>query len=160
VIDAGRCLAWVMQKPGIIPLELRRLIGDRIYGCDDCQEVCPPTVRFGPRHVAPPTAVATPWKRVLPLLTGTDDDLLREWGRWYLADRDPRWIRRNALVVLGNIADVADPTVRAALAHYVAHDDPMLRAHAVWAARTLGLVGVLPVDDPDPDVQRELAVIW
>ncbi len=45
---------------------------------------------------------------MLALLTGTDDEVLESWGRWYLADRDPRWVRRNALVVLGNTADPTD----------------------------------------------------
>ncbi len=42
VVDARRCLAWIVQAPGPIPLEFRTVLGDRIYGCDDCQEVCPP----------------------------------------------------------------------------------------------------------------------
>ena len=53
VIDGARCLAWVLQRPGAIPVELRSAIGDRIYGCDDCQEACPPTVRLGRRHRRP-----------------------------------------------------------------------------------------------------------
>ena len=52
VIDANRCLAWVLQKPGPIPLELRAAVGDRIYGCDDCQEACPPN-RLEIRRAAP-----------------------------------------------------------------------------------------------------------
>ena len=48
MIDAGRCLSWILQKPGTIPLEWREPIGDRIYGCDDCQDVCPISVRLGP----------------------------------------------------------------------------------------------------------------
>ena len=46
VIDANRCLAWLLQKPGVFPREYRVALGDRLYGCDDCQEVCPPNVRF------------------------------------------------------------------------------------------------------------------
>ncbi|MGB8861507.1 MAG: tRNA epoxyqueuosine(34) reductase QueG [Ilumatobacteraceae bacterium] len=166
VVDAGRCLAWVLQKPGAIPRHLRAAVGDRIYGCDDCQEVCPPTVRFGPRHLAPSTVgadaphlggrLATAWLPVLRLLTADDDALMRLWGRWYLADREPRWIRRNALVVLGNVGDAADVEVQQVLAEYLAHDDPILRAHAVWAGRRLGLHHLMPTSDPHPDVQLEL----
>ncbi|MDP2291467.1 MAG: tRNA epoxyqueuosine(34) reductase QueG [Actinomycetota bacterium] len=156
VIDAGRCLAWVLQKPGIIPRHLRAAVGDRIYGCDDCQEVCPPTVRFGPKHAAPAVPAATAWMAVLPMLTGSDEDLIARWGRWYLADRHPRWIRRNALVVLGNIGDAADAAVQQVLAEYLADDDPMLRVHAVWAARRLGLGHLMPATDPHPDVRQEL----
>jgi epoxyqueuosine reductase len=42
VLDARRCLAWLLEAPGPIPRELREAVGDRIYGCDACQEVCPP----------------------------------------------------------------------------------------------------------------------
>jgi epoxyqueuosine reductase len=156
VIDARRCLAWVLQKPGIIPAELRPAIGDRIYGCDDCQEVCPPTVRLEVRHRHAGTPAA--WVPVLDLLTDSDDELLAAHGSWYLAERDPRWWRRNALVVLGNTADAADPAVVDVLRRYLADPDPMLRAHAVWAAARLGLHALLPPGDPDDAVAAELAV--
>lgn len=140
VIDAGRCLAWVLQKPGIIPEHLRSAVGDRIYGCDDCQSVCPPTVRLGHRQPAPePSVPVRAWMPVLALLQGSDEEVLQRWGRWYLADRDPRWVRRNALVVLGNIGDPTDAAVQAVLADYRAHADPVLRLHAVWASERLGL---------------------
>ena len=45
VVDARRCLAWLVQQPGSFPVEYREALGDRIYGCDDCQEVCPPNRR-------------------------------------------------------------------------------------------------------------------
>lgn len=142
VIDAARCLAWVLQKPGIIPEHLRAAVGDRLYGCDDCQEVCPVTVRLG--HRAPGAAEPHPaaWVEVLALLTGSDDEVLARWGRWYLSERDPRWIRRNALVVLGNAGDAGAAgaaEVRQVLADYRAHTDPVLRVHAVWATERLGL---------------------
>ena len=52
VLDARRCLAWLVQAPGIFPFEYRVALGDRLYGCDDCQEVCPPNRRSARR--APP----------------------------------------------------------------------------------------------------------
>lgn len=139
VVDAGRCLAWALQKPGTIPHALRELVADRIYGCDDCQEVCPPTIRFGPTRRAPEQAAAKAWLSVLELLNCSDEALLARWSPWYLADRDPRWIRRNALVVLGNTGDANDREVRATIGDYVTHDDPILREHAQWAANRLGL---------------------
>lgn len=156
VIDAGRCLAWVLQKPGVIARELRAAVGDRLYGCDDCQDVCPPTVRFGHRTPAPPAEAVTAWLPILALLTASDSEVIARWGRWYLADRDPRWIRRNALVVLGNVGDSHDAAVQQVVRDYLAHNDPMLRVHAVWAARQLGLDHLMPATDPDTDVQLEL----
>jgi epoxyqueuosine reductase len=155
VIDAGRCLAWIIQKPGMMDRRWRGAIGDRIYGCDDCQSVCPPTVRNAAKHRAPEAEVE-PWVSVIEILDATDSEVLQRWGRWYIADRDPRWVRRNALVVLGNVGHAHDAEVRRCLTHYLGHDDPMLRAHAVWAARRLALDSLLPIDDADPMVIEEL----
>jgi len=157
VVDASRCLSWLLQKPGTFPAELRTALGDRMYGCDDCQEVCPPTVRLGPRHRSSPSGEVQVDVPVLELLEASDDEVLRRWGRWYIAGRDPRWLRRNALVVLGNVGDGTDPRTRRAVLHALRGDDPVVRAHAVWAARRLGLDHLLPVEDTDPDVARELA---
>lgn len=156
VVDAARCIAWLLQKPGIIDPRFREAIGDRIYGCDECQEVCPPTVRLGARHRTTTAAAVQPHVDVLALLEGSDDDVLATCGEWYLADRDPRWLRRNALVILGNSADRDDGRVVATLARYLADRDPILRAHAVWAVRRLSLDHLLPSSDPDPDVHAEL----
>jgi epoxyqueuosine reductase len=139
VIDANRCLAWVLQAPGPIPVHLRDAVGDRIYGCDDCQDVCPPTVRLGPRHRLAPAAPAEAWIDVLELLDADDATLLDRHGRWYISGRDPRWLRRNALVVLGNTADPDDGRVIATLGRYRQHDDPILAEHARWASGRLGI---------------------
>ncbi|HWC68489.1 MAG TPA: tRNA epoxyqueuosine(34) reductase QueG [Acidimicrobiales bacterium] len=159
VVDAGRCLAWLVQKPGVFPRQYRRALGDRIYGCDDCQEVCPPNQRTERRHPAPPADDAhQAWVPLLELLAADDATLLARHGRWYIPQRDPRWLRRNALIALGNTADPDDPAVGAALDAALHDADPTLRAHAVWAARRLGrddLVGTL-AGDPDPDVRAEL----
>ena len=155
VIDAGRCLAWILQKPGIIDRQWRGVMGDRIYGCDDCQTVCPPTVRSATKHRAAEVEVE-PWVSLIDLLDAGDAEIIQRWGRWYIADRDPRWVRRNALVALGNIGRADDVDVRRCLAQYLGGGDAVLRAHAVWAARRLGLDSLLPADDPDPQVADEL----
>jgi epoxyqueuosine reductase len=96
---------------------------------------------------------------LLDLLAADDQTLLARHGRWYLAGRDPRWLRRNALIAVGNVADPADPDVIAMLARYLGDPDPMLRAHAVWACRRLGredlLVALVGADEPE--VAEELA---
>lgn len=155
VIDASRCLAWVLQKPGIIPTDLRQAVGDRLYGCDDCQTSCPPSMRLGPRQ-ANLTAADDAWVDAVDLLDATDEEILARWGRWYLADRDPVWLRRNALVIVGNSGTPVAPVVVETIRRYLAHARPELRAHAVWAARCLGLHSMIPTTDPHPDVQAEL----
>jgi epoxyqueuosine reductase len=132
VIDANRCLAWILQRPGSIPVEYRAAVGDRIYGCDDCQTACPPTVHLGRRHrrqVAAPEA----WVDALDLLEADDDTLLARHGRWYIAGRDPRWLRRNALVVLGNVGDPGDPRCQAVLGDYRSGGDEVLAETAAWS---------------------------
>ena len=171
VIDARRCLAWLVQKPGIFPREFRVALGDRLYGCDDCQTSCPPTVRLHARHHARIAPIAGPgaFVDVIELLNESNESLLEKYGSWYLADRDPRWLRRNGLIILGNIAPVDSSArensvmnpVEQVLRRYLGDIDPMLRLHAVWAAVRLGrrdLVGLLSVDT-DESVRDEYSQI-
>ena len=117
----------------------------------------PPTVRLGARHaLAVDVHDSEPVVDVLDLLAAPDSVLLHRWGRWYLAGRDPRWLRRNALIIIGNSGASSNPLVVSTLVEYLAHHDPMLRSHAVWAARSLHLDALLPADDPDADVLAEL----
>ena len=154
VVDARRCLAWLLQKPGVFDRRYRVALGDRMYGCDDCQEVCPPTTRRQLR-VTPPDG-ARPWVDVESFLELDDAELLEEVDWWYVADRNPDWIRRNALIVLGNIGEPSSPRVRRLIVRYLEHPDPMLRAHAVWSAARLGMNDVIPKYDTAPLVVDEL----
>ena len=93
---------------------------------------------------------------VAELLEADDETLLERHGRFYIAGRDPRWLRRNALIVLGNIGDGNDRGTGALLERHLGHPDPILRAHAVWAAARLARHDLLPAADPDPMVVAEL----
>ncbi|HET9610443.1 MAG TPA: tRNA epoxyqueuosine(34) reductase QueG [Acidimicrobiales bacterium] len=163
VVDARRCLAWLLQDDGAFPREHRVALGDRIYGCDDCQEVCPPNRRVARAVPAPPVDGADATVDLLDLLAATDDELLDRHGRWYVPRRQARYLRRNALIVLANVADPADGRVATALRAALAAPDGLVRAHAVWAARRLArddlVRGTCPPldDDPDPLVRAELA---
>lgn len=134
VVDARRCLAWLVQAPGSIPEEYRVAMADRVYGCDDCQEVCPPS-RRGPQGNRPPSSAQ--WVDLLDMVSASDDELLARFGRWYIADRDPRHLRRNALVALGNTAHPDDGRVRRHLQRFAAGEDGMLAEHARWALARL-----------------------
>jgi epoxyqueuosine reductase len=135
VVDARRCLAWLLQKPGTFDPQYRVALGTRIYGCDDCQEACPPTMRRAlDRTVGDERTTVD----AIELLTASDARVLQLVGEWYVADRNPRWVRRNALLVLGN-SGVRNDDVVAVLARYLHGDDELLREHAQWAAQRLGL---------------------
>jgi epoxyqueuosine reductase len=139
VLDARRCLAWLVQAPGPFPVEYREALGDRIYGCDDCQQVCPINRTAARRRPpGPPEPGSVGAVDLLDLLGSSDADLLAAHGRWYVADRDPRYLRRNALVALGNVGDGTDPATADTLARYLAGDDELLAEHARWAAGRLG----------------------
>lgn len=133
VIDARRCLAWLLQKSGTFPTEMRAALGDRIYGCDECQEVCPPTVRLGHRTMSTAAPGLGEWVDPLAMLMMSDDELLDSYGLWYIAERDPRWLRRNAIIVLGNTTDPDDSETLAALQRVIDGEDAVLAEHAQWA---------------------------
>lgn len=162
VLDARKCLAWLVQAPGVFPRQYRAAVGDRIYGCDDCQEVCPPNraqsraqdrrhggdgrpAPGGCAHGAdrPASPHHGPTVDLLDLLGATDEQLLVTYGRWYVPRREPRYLRRNALIALGNLGhqgQAGGPSGDAAamVARYLAGPDELLRAHAVWAAYRAG----------------------
>jgi epoxyqueuosine reductase len=73
------------------------------------------------------------------MLQAEDSELLSEFGRWYIPRRDPRYLRRNALLALGNTADPRSVEVRSEIERFVSSDidDEMLQEHAQWALRRL-----------------------
>jgi epoxyqueuosine reductase len=158
-LDARRCLAWLLQAGGPFPLEHRAALGDRLYGCDECQERCPANRRAErDARPAPPDPGAQPHLDVLDILAASDAELEDRIGRWYIPGREMRYVRRNALVVLGNIGPPSDPEVTDALTRYLTHPDPLLRGHAVWAAGRLGRTELLDlVGTGDEFVDEELA---
>lgn len=142
VVDARRCLAWLLQKPGTFDPAYRDALGTRIYGCDDCQDVCPPSRRGALDRTYGDERASVD---ALELLTASDAGVLRIAKKWYVADRNPRWVRRNALLVLGNSA-VRSDEVQSVLAVYLQGDDVLLKEHAQWAARKLGLEHLITED--------------
>jgi epoxyqueuosine reductase len=158
-LDARKCLAWLLQAPGVFPAEYRVALGDRIYGCDACQESCPVNRLAERRHPLPEAETgAQAHIDVLALLGYDDAELDEQIGRWYIPGRDFRFVRRNALIVLGNIGNGSDPRVSAALVKALSDEDPIIRAHGVWAAARLGRHDLLELvrHDTDPLVTAEL----
>ena len=162
-LDARRCLAWLLQQAGVFPRQHRAALGNRFYGCDSCQSVCP--VGKSDRAVGNSDKAAVHGREpgvdgtdiskvdILALLSSTDEKLLRKYGRFYIPKRQPRYLRRNALVVLGNLGDPQSPEVRKALIAALADADPIIRAHAVWVARTMGLEDLAEAAKLDPDAR-------
>jgi epoxyqueuosine reductase len=129
VLDANRCLSYWTQMPGEIPGDVMDALDDRVYGCDICQDACPWNRGIEKRLAeaelgdeAQPTVSLADW------LTRDDRDLVEELERLYVPRNDARWLRRNALVALGNVCDDSE-----AAAGFVDDPDPTLRSAAVRA---------------------------
>ena len=140
VLDARRCLAWLLQADGVFPIEHRIALGRRIYGCDDCQEVCPFNSRITrARELRPSSENADIEVGLVELLKSDDDELMARFGHWYIPRRRPEYLRRNALVALGNTGSPGEPAVRQALEVCLGSESSIVRSHAVWTAKRLGL---------------------
>jgi epoxyqueuosine reductase len=138
VLDARRCLAWLLQAGGSFPVEYRRALGTRIYGCDECQRACPINELADRRVPAPVGSEEEHPVDLVALLESDDGELMAAFGRWYVPDRDPRYLRRNALVALGNSGSGHHPGTERVLRRYLTATDPIIVEHATWAARQLG----------------------
>ncbi len=126
-LDATRCLAYWTQVPEPIPPAYRAALGAQVYGCDVCQDVCPWNRGIERRRAAePPDAGAH-----VDLVAWLEGDL-GAFGRLYVPRRDPRWLRRNALVAAGNVG-APRGRLRRAVERHARGGDPMLAEHARWA---------------------------
>ena len=145
VLDNSRCISYLtIENRGAIPLELRPLIGDWIFGCDICQDVCPVNrkARVGKAYAELTRDAEGRARPELIELLSLDDDGFRERFRQSAVLRaKPEGMRRNVCVALGNIAD---PTTVGPLTR-VLNDDgsPIVRGHAAWALGRIGGPGAI-----------------
>ena len=133
VLDARRCLAYLtIEHPGSIPEEFRPLVGDRLFGCDECLEVCPWN-----RHAQNARELSlTPRPRpdLRDMLAWDDARFRLEFrGTPVFRLKRNRWLR-NISIVLGNIGTRADLP---ALEKAAGDRDPLVREHAAWAVERL-----------------------
>jgi epoxyqueuosine reductase len=137
-LDARRCISYLtIEHAGPIPIEFRAPMGNRIYGCDDCQLVCPwnkfakrsPLSDFDPRE-------GMSGQQLVTLFEWTEEEFLkRTEGSPIRRIGHERW-QRNIAVALGNaLRQGAD--VRAALLRYVEHPSALVREHVEWALATI-----------------------
>ncbi len=135
VLDSTRCLSYWTQAPESIPEEYREELGAQVYGCDICQDVCPWNRGVEKRRAgeAPP-ADAEPHVSLVEWLELGDDELRARYERLYFPRKDPRYLRRNALVAVGN---TRNPEYGTVLEPYAEDGDPLLREHAEWALARL-----------------------
>jgi epoxyqueuosine reductase len=134
-VDANRCLSYWTQSKHPIPEPYREELGDRVYGCDICQDVCPWNRGVEKRRAGEPLpADAEPTVSLVDWLEAGDADLRVRYERLFVPQNDSRYLRRNALVALGNNGRPED---RELAGRYADSDDPLLREHATWALTRL-----------------------
>ncbi len=132
-LDARRCISYLaIELRGPIPVDLRPLLGNRIFGCDDCQLVCPwnrfarPTTEsdFAPRHGLDAA------KLIELFAWGAEEFLKRTEGSAIRRAGYEGWLR-NIAVALGNAP--TDPEVVAAIKGRSGHSSALVREHVAWA---------------------------
>jgi epoxyqueuosine reductase len=131
LLDSTRCLSYWTQAPASIPDGYRAELRDQVYGCDICQDVCPwnrgVEKRRAGRRIpdgAEPAVSLVDW------LEAPDEALRERYARLYFPRKDPRYLRRNAIVAAGNSGSAA---LRPLLEFYAGSDDELLAEHAEWA---------------------------
>jgi epoxyqueuosine reductase len=138
VVDSNRCISnWTIEHRGPIPHERRHGIGDWIFGCDVCQDVCPWNERFAREFEGDPFAFRDDLRGLDPReILALDEAAFRaRYSGTSLMRAKWEGMRRNACIVLGNSEDrAAVPSLAAALQD----EDPVVREHAAWALRRLG----------------------
>ncbi|MCB0197021.1 MAG: tRNA epoxyqueuosine(34) reductase QueG [Anaerolineae bacterium] len=133
ILDSNRCISYLtIELRGSIPLEMRPLIGNWIFGCDACQEICPwvrryahPTsadfLRYDPDWVAP---------KLIDLITLNEEDFRARFKGTPLKRTKRRGLLRNVAVALGNWGS---PEALPALEQALHDPEPLIREHTEWA---------------------------
>lgn len=137
VVDSRLCISYLtIELRGFIPRELRPSIGLRIYGCDDCQDVCPWN-RFAKKSVESAFFPREPLASMslLALLSMSREEYLAATRHTALRRARYAGFLRNVAVALGN---AGDPTALEGLAKALDHPEPLVRGHVAWALGRLG----------------------
>jgi epoxyqueuosine reductase len=135
-LDARRCISYLtIELKGSIPEHLRPAIGNRIYGCDDCLQVCPWNrfAREG-RMMKPHARADLETPDLIELLALDDVAFKRKFVGTPMMRTKRRGLLRNVCVALGN---VGDESAIPALSRATADPEPLIREHADWALRQI-----------------------
>lgn len=130
VLDSRRCISYLtIELKGVIPVEFRRALGNRIYGCDDCQIVCPwnsYAVKTDEETFHERDGV----RRLIDLIRLDDEGFRRRFRKSPIKRVKRRGLLRNVAVALGNSGnlDSVPPLIEV-----LRDQEPLIRAHAVWA---------------------------
>jgi epoxyqueuosine reductase len=161
VLDARRCISYLtIELKGFIPRHLRPLIGNHIFGCDICQEICPYNVKAQPTGegaYAPRAGLYAP--ALIPLLSLNADEFRRRFHGSPILRAKRKGLLRNVAVALGNSkSSEALP----ALIRALDDEEALVRGHVAWALGRIGLQnGISALEkrllvEKDPTVRMEI----
>jgi epoxyqueuosine reductase len=149
-LDATRCVSYLtIEYRGSIPEAHRKAIGNHLFGCDVCQEVCP--WNASPVNVANPSWSSREELNVMSLIElwrRTDEELAAFIGDTAMTRAGVRGLRRNLAVALGNSGDRRALAALDDIADGETRHDPLVIEHVQWAKRTLRDAHVSGVPDP------------
>lgn len=160
-LNAQRCISFLTQTKGFLPDEFRSVIGNRLYGCDTCQTVCPKNKRKANRihtEFEPDPEIAKPLLE--PLLTISNREFKGKFGYVSGSWRGKKPIQRNAILALAHFREAG--AVPALVGLLESDDRPVIRGTAAWAIGKIGtLEGQLALQDAletenDEEVREEI----
>ncbi len=137
VLDARRCISYLtIELKDWMPRSLRPLVGNHIFGCDICQEICPYNIKAGATEepaYQPRAGLHAP--ELIPLLSLTEDEFRQRFRGSPILRAKRRGFLRNVAVALGNLKSVeAVP----ALMRAIEDEESLVRGHAAWALGQIG----------------------
>ena len=136
-LDSQRCIAFLTQTKGSLPDEFRSHIGNRLYGCDTCQTVCPKNkgkINWIHKEFKPDPEIAKPL--LVPLLTISNREFKEKFGHVSGAWRGKKPIQRNAIFALAHFKE--ESAVPDLIALLEKDDRPVIRGTAAWALGKIG----------------------
>ncbi len=139
-LDARLCISyWTIEHRGLIPKHMRPKIGEWVFGCDICQEVCPWTIKAGRTQPSPSDSLWSPqparaYPDLIQWLMTSDEELDETLKGSPLRRAFPHGLKRNALIVLANLREKA--AIPAAI-HHLRHKEMSVRGSAAWCLAEL-----------------------
>ncbi|MBI2902402.1 MAG: tRNA epoxyqueuosine(34) reductase QueG [Candidatus Methylomirabilis oxyfera] len=160
-LDARRCISYLtIELKGSIPVELRPLMGDHVFGCDVCQDVCPYNAKAKPsKEPAFHARDGLHAPELIPLLSLTDEEFRARFKGSAIRRPKRRGFLRNVAVALGNLGSVESIP---ALVRALSDPDPLIRGHAAWALGRIGTEDAFAAlaeanrHEQDPDAKAEI----
>ncbi|MBC8286480.1 MAG: tRNA epoxyqueuosine(34) reductase QueG [Nitrospinae bacterium] len=142
VLDSKRCISYLtIELKGVIPIEFRKAIGNRIYGCDDCQIVCPWN-SYAVKTDDPDFQQKQDTLKLMDLIQISQEIFSQRFKGSPIKRIKRRGLLRNAAVALGNSGNRQAIPI---LIKVLDDEEPLIRAHVVWALGELSGAEILPV---------------